>query len=273
MNNDFFLNVANEMLLQQNKQWTTLGVLDKNDVIHSFGHDSKILGRIFELLTHETLLDIGARLSWELYENSVQTIYPDFYFVKPSGRKVAIDIKSTYRTFGSHKRFAFTAGSFTSYLRNGTKNIVGHYHDYDKHYIIGIAYERELEASFGRTPLSERHTIQAAYKNIEVFVQEKYRICSDKKGSGNTDNIGTIAAHSINTFREGRGPFYFLGEDVFHHYWKNHPKYNDPPEIKQMLYSGLPEYFDWLDFQGKDSRSLRLCYQEYLDYIASNPKN
>ncbi|MDU0403410.1 Type-2 restriction enzyme EcoRV [Lactococcus lactis] len=63
--------------------------------------------------------------------------------------------------------------------------------------------------SKGKISLKDVETIIPAYKNIEVFVQEKFRICGDKKGSGNTDNIGTIKANSIEPFVFGAGPFLF----------------------------------------------------------------
>ena len=122
------------------------------------------------------------------------------------------------------------------------KNIVGNYSDYDKHYILGVVYDRTNNRTTGCVDLRNVQYIVPAYKNIETFIQEKYRICGDKKGSGNTDNIGTIEAKTIKPFVNGYGPFSVLGEDVFHHYWTNHPKYKDKDEVKTSLYNDLNGY-------------------------------
>ena len=72
---------------------------------------------------------------------------------------------------------------------NGTKNINGKYSDYDAHYILGIVYTRESSPSTGTVSIDNLNTIVPAYKDVEFFIQEKYRICGESQGSGNTDNI------------------------------------------------------------------------------------
>ena len=53
-------------------------------------------------------------------------------------------------------------------------------------------------------------------------MQEKWKIASDKSGSGNTANIGSIA--HINDIVTGNGMFSKLGEDWFDDYWMNYGK-------------------------------------------------
>ncbi|MFZ5432633.1 MAG: type II restriction endonuclease, partial [Calditrichota bacterium] len=53
---------------------------------------------------------------------------------------------------------------------------------------------------------------------------EKWEIASDKAGSGNTANIGSIS--NIDDLVNGRGVFEKLGEKHFDEYWMNHGTLN-----------------------------------------------
>ena len=59
-------------------------------------------------------------------------------------QKIAVDVKTTYRRFtaGGTWKAGFTLGSYTSFMRRNTKNIVFPYERYAKHYIIGFIYTR-----------------------------------------------------------------------------------------------------------------------------------
>ena len=54
------------------------------------------------------------------------------------------------------------------------------------------------------------------------FAAEKWRISSDKRGSGNTANIGSI--QRIADIVSGNGMFAKLGEEWFDDYWMNYSK-------------------------------------------------
>ena len=55
---------------------------------------------------------------------------------------------------------------------------------------------------------------------------EKWKIASDKGGSGNTANIGSI--NNIEDIINGRGMFHKLGEKWFDDYWMNYRKITIP---------------------------------------------
>lgn len=260
---DLIIDTITKYLPKNEQEWELVGFINKKQEIFAFGNDSKIIGRLFEVIAVEALRKACLELGYELCESTEQTVYPDFYFIKPNGRKVAVDIKTTYRK-SLRAKYGFTGGSFTSYMRNGTKNIVGNYSDYDGHYILGVVYTREVNASIGKQAFENLSGIIPAYKDIEVFVQEKFRICGDKKGSGNTDNIGTIKANLIKPFVYGAGPFSWLGEDVFHDYWANHPKYKDSDEVKASLYNNLPTYIEWVSNNNLERGAT--LYKEYEAY-------
>lgn len=267
MDRDLIISTIYKYLPKEQQEWELLGFVNSKFEVFPFGTDSKILGRLFEVIIADSLTKAARELGYTLRESEQQTVYPDFWFVKPNGRYIAIDVKTTYRKFtkkGKISKFNFTLGSFTSFMRNGTKNIYGQYNDYDAHYVIGILYSREANPTIKKTKIDQIGTIIPSYEDPEIFVQEKYKISGTQKGSGNTDNIGTIKANTLRPFIEGAGPFSFLGRDVFEHFWVNHPKYTD----KEKWYTTLPEYFDWLDQHNKKSSRLRELYAKWKLHIS-----
>lgn len=259
MCDDIFIKTIIEKLpkIDDKNAWDLLGFINKNRDVFPFGSDSKIIGRLFEVIVYPYLLQVADELGYELHESKQQTVYPDFYFLKPNGKRIALDVKTTYRQFNKEneiKDFNFTAGSFTSYLRNGTKNIDGNYSDYDKHYILGFLYSRNESASIRKVNLESEDisSIVPAYKDVEYFVQEKYKVAGTSKGSGNTDNIGTFESKIIKDFQDGNGPFSKLGNDLFHIYWGNFPKYKDSQEVKDKLFNNLETFTEW----GKETKQL-----------------
>ncbi|EOH85272.1 hypothetical protein UAS_02174 [Enterococcus asini ATCC 700915] len=259
MCDDIFIKTIIEKLpkIDDKNAWDLLGFVNEKKEVFPFGNDSKIIGRLFEVIVYPYLLEVAEELGYKLFESKKQTVYPDFYFLKPDKKRIALDIKTTYRQFdkqGQIKEFNFTAGSFTSYLRNGTKNIDGNYSDYDKHYILGFLYSRNEGESIRKVNLESEDisSIVPAYKDVEYFVQEKYKVAGTSKGSGNTDNIGTFKSKIIKDFQDGNGPFSKLGNDLFHIYWENFPKYKDSQEVKDKLFNNLETFTEW----GKETKQL-----------------
>ena len=70
--------------------------------------------------------------------------------------------------------------------------------------------------------LDDLESIPAIVSNFIVFVQEKWKIASDKAGSGNTANIGSI--QNIDDILAGNGVFAKAGEEIFDDYWSNFGK-------------------------------------------------
>lgn len=170
--------------------------------------------------------------------------------------KFAIDVKTTYREFYSRKYtypngdsyeagdtqpFIFTLGSYTSFLRNPTKNIQYDYRAYDGHYIMGFVYTRNDNSEEGLVKdYNDRGEVPPPYQDVEYFVSEKYEIAGEKPGSGNTENIGSFRTNEIEDLREGNGPFAEYGEDLFEEYWRNHGRYREEDK-----FSSIEEFFEW----------------------------
>ena len=67
--------------------------------------------------------------------------------------------------------------------------------------------------------LEELEEIPAVIGDFIFFAQEKWKIASDKSGSGNTANIGSI--QKIEDIINGNGVFAKAGEKIFDDYWAN----------------------------------------------------
>lgn len=269
-----FIHIFNQKLKDNNISWDIKGLLRDENTIITLGSDSKLIGRIFELITHKLLEEIAEENGYILEPSKSQTVYPDYTFIKKDkdgqvmiNDKIAVDIKTTYRQYkkdGSPKKYSFTLGAYGSFIRNGTKSIAYPYSQYKNHYAICFIYDRNEYASEGReVNIRDINDLEAPYSNVNVFVQEKYLIVGDKPGSGNTENIGSFKTDEIGHLINGNGPFRYLGEDVYLDYWRNYPRHKE----KNKHYTSLEEYFDWLDNKGIDTEELRLKYNDWKNSI------
>ena len=224
----------------QNIDFNVIGLLCNNRDVLTLGSDSKLIGRIFELLSYGILSDVCKENNWRLEETESQTVYPDFTIILEDNSKIAVDVKTTYRRYlrnGQVSKFGFTLGAFASFLRNNTKNIAYPYNQYIKHYVIGFVYDRAINSKAGLIK-QINDLIPIPYSNVEFFIQEKYKIAGDKPGSGNTENIGSILSSNINDFKNGNGLFSSLGNEVFEEYWRGYPRYR----ATQKDYTSLIEF-------------------------------
>lgn len=240
-----FIKIFNDKIKENNINWDVNALISPEGKLFSLGSDSKLIGRIFELISYNILQDIADENGFVLYPSPKQTVYPDFTLMKSKldKEKIAIDIKTTYRKFsknGKPSKYVFTLGSYASYMRDGKKNIAFPYDEYAKHYVIAFLYNRNIEASEGQIfDLEDLKKIHVPYKDVEVFVQEKYKIAGDKPGSGDTENIGSFKTNKIEYLIKGEGPFSELGIDVYENYWAGYKKYRG-----ESTYTSLEEYFE-----------------------------
>ena len=157
-----------------------------------------------------------------------QNYYPDISFIKADDErmKFAVDFKTTYRN--ADKAWlcnGFTLGSHGKYFkdRSSTKNIQFPYNSYIGHFCLGIIYDRVDTIDETKTMRIEQlQSITSVVRNFQLFVAEKWKIASDKSGSGNTANIGSI--NHIADILSGNGMFSRLGEFWFDDYWMNYGK-------------------------------------------------
>lgn len=265
-----FIEKFNEKVEEKNVDWDVKGLIRDENTIITLGSDSKLIGRIFELITYQLLEELAEENDYKLVPSPSQTVYPDYTFIKKDKNgndlkddKIAIDIKTTYRQYkkdGTAKKVGFTLGAYGSFIRNGTKNIAYNYDEYSKHYAICFIYDRNEKSSEGKeVNIKEISNLEVPYSNVTVFVQEKHLIVGDKPGSGNTENMGSFKTDNIDHLINGNGPFKYLGEDIYLNYWRHYPRHKE----KNKQYTCLTEYFDWLDEQNIDTKDLRKKYKKW----------
>ena len=85
--------------------------------------------------------------------------------------------------------------------------------------------------------------IPAVIKDFVFFAEEKWKIASDKGGSGNTANIGSI--QKIDDILTGNGVFAKAGEELFDDYWANFGKIELLVNGKRKKLSSFEEYLEY----------------------------
>ncbi|MBF0376735.1 MAG: EcoRV family type II restriction endonuclease [Desulfamplus sp.] len=229
-----FVKTLKQEVSSEDGQWTIKGFIDIYKNVYTISSDTKIVSKILEIHLFPKILKFSQDIGYNIVLADHQNYYPDLSFVKSDNQsiKFAVDFKTTYRTPSKpHLCNGFTLGSHGKYFENRTsnKNIQFPYGSYSGHFCLGIIYDRVDSSSIDETKthnIDELISISSVIKNIQFFVTEKWKIASDKGGSGNTANIGSIK--NINNIINGNGMFSKLGESWFDEYWMNYKKINIP---------------------------------------------
>ncbi len=203
----------------QNGDWIVKGFIDIARNIYTISIDTKVVSKVIEILLFPRLLSFAGRNGFRVILPKYQNFYPDVSFVDDNESYFALDIKSTYRIDDRYVN-GMTLGAFTGYFRDrsSTKNITLPYQSYKGHFVLGVIYTRVDKLDEQRIySLDELESIKSVIKDFSFLIHEKYRIASDRPGSGNTRNIGSVT--EIDKLVNGSGPFAELGEEVFDDYW------------------------------------------------------
>jgi hypothetical protein len=251
-----FASTLNDYVTTTDNQWTIKGFIDVFENIYTISNDTKIVSKILEIQLFSKFVEFAQQNDFRLVLAEKQNWYPDVSFVskKDDSIKFAVDLKTTYRT-EENPQFCngFTLGSHGAYFtdRSSSKNIQFPYNDYLGHYCLGIIYSRTILESDLETrifPLNTLKDIPSVIGNMTFFTCEKWSIASDKGGSGNTANIGSI--NNIADIISGNGTFKHLGEEWFDEYWMNFGKIIiKDEEGKTKKLTSLKEY---LKYRGHD---------------------
>lgn len=204
-------------LLTQDFTWEIQGFIDQNDNVLPIDSDTKVLSTVFERFASPALRSLAARRGY-IVETANQTTYPDFTLsmLDAHGRvvhRIALDIKSTYiephaSIAGQYKKTKMTLGSYNSFIRNDTKNILYPYSTYNEHWVLGFVYFRnDAFQEYTLDNIPQRGDIRCPYSVQSVFIREKVDITGIRAGSGNTKNIGSVEIDTPRGFEEINGPF------------------------------------------------------------------
>jgi hypothetical protein len=254
-------------------QWTVKGFIDIFKNVYTISSDTKIVSKILEIHLFPHILEFAEGNGYSIVLAECQNWYPDLSFVKKDNPtiKFAVDLKTTYRDPAAPGHVhGFTLGSHGAYFkdRTSTKNIQFPYADYAGHFCIGIIYTRvdskdiddtevvrvkDLDEGqddvtphqYHVTTVDNLRSITSVVKDFQFFVCEKWRLASDRQGSSNTANIGSITY--IDDVLAGNGVFAKLGEEWFDEYWMNYG-------VAKMLKEGeaipIRSIADFLEFKG-----------------------
>lgn len=233
------------------EDWTVKGFIDIYKNIYTISSDTKIVSKILEIHLFPQILQFAQEQGYSIVLAEHQNWYPDLSFVNLGDKRIkfAVDLKTTYRDpdYPGHVN-GFTLGSHGAYFkdRKSTKNIQFSYDEYSGHFCLGIIYTRakakdvdeteivnvielnddadgEQPERIGQrevTTVENLRSIASVIKDFQFFVCEKWQLASDRQGSGNTANIGSITA--VEDILKGNGIFAKLGEDWFDEYWMNY---------------------------------------------------
>ena len=242
-----YFNEFRNTLATDNGDWVVKGFIDIYRNIYTISVDTKVASKIIELMLFPVISKFANEQNYKMVLSEHQNHYPDITFIAPDGIMFAIDLKSTYR-ISSTSVNGFTLGAFTGYFRQrkSTKNITFAYEQYTGHFVLGVIYSRQDEAIDERRiyKLDDLQDIVSVVKDFEFLFQEKWRIASDRPGSGNTKNIGSV--RNIKDLIDGNGPFVGYGKEVFDDYWMNYLTNDMARAIdSEVPYRNLKQYWKW----------------------------
>ena len=271
---DKFANLLEKYVSTENGDWSIKGFIDVYKNIFTISSDTKIVSKILEIHIFPQILQFAESIDYKIILAEKQNWYPDLTFINKKNEKVkfALDIKTTFRR--NEKTAGFTLGSHGGYFkeRHKDKNIQFPYNHYTGHYCLGVIYTRtDLTKDLAETEIIQVRELQEEYKtsnkrvgerevttvdnlksitsvikDFDFFASEKWKIASDKQGSGNTANIGSIV--DIDDLKSGNGIFSKLGEDWFDEYWINH---GSATMIKDGKLTKITTLKDFLEFKGR----------------------
>lgn len=272
---DRFTTKLEKYVSTENGDWSVKGFIDVYKNIYTISSDTKIVSKILEIHIFPQILQFAEEIGYKILLTEHQNYYPDLSFINKNNEdvKFAVDLKTTYRKKSGIS--SFTLGSHGSYFkeRDKKKNIQFPYSQYSGHYCLGVIYTRtdinadtpsdteifqvkELQEEYETpnkkvgerqvTTVNNLKSITSVIKDFEFFAAEKWKIASDKQGSGNTANIGSTL--SINDLRNENGVFSQLGEEWFDEYWIN---FGSATMVKDSKTFKITSLKDFLEFKGR----------------------
>lgn len=240
-----FLSTLDKYVSDESKNWSIKGFVDINKNVFTISTDTKIISKIMEIHIFPLISNFADENGFKLVLPACQNYYPDISLIYKDNPsiKYAVDIKTTYRK-NKNVCNGFTLGSHGEYFINraSNKNIQFPYREYKAHYCLGVIYSRNEAIDETKVyNIDELPDITSVIKDIEFFFVEKWKLASDRSGSGNTANIGSIT--KISDILKGNGIFAKYGEQMFDEYWMNYKKIlRKQPDGKTKKISKLAEY-------------------------------
>lgn len=269
---DDFAKKLRQYVATETGEWSVKGFIDVYKNIYTISSDTKIVSKILEIHIFPQIIQFAEKTGYNIILAEQQNYYPDLTFVNKQDEsiKFAIDLKTTYRK--KNGIASFTLGSHGAYFkeRDKQKNIQFPYNQYAGHFCLGIIYTRadddvfeteiyrveelqeEYETAIKKvgerevTTVKHLKSITSVIKDFDFFAAEKWKIASDKQGSGNTANIGCTL--NLEDLKAENGIFSKLGEEWFDEYWMN---FGSATMLKDGKTIKITNIKDFLEFKGR----------------------
>ncbi|MCB9457876.1 MAG: restriction endonuclease [Anaerolineaceae bacterium] len=245
-----YFDALQERVSTKSGDWSVKGFIDVYQRIYTISLDTKVLSKVLELLMFPVIQRFAEEHGYQLVIARVQNQYPDLSLISHSDDQCfALDIKTTYRTRADKdEAVRVKLGTFGGYFRVRDRPVSSTfaYNRYAKHYVLGVVYTRAAGIDERQVyDIADLNHIPSVAHDFQFFLQEKYRIGSDRPGSGNTRNIGSTTY--LDRLMNGTGVFAGLGVEVFDDYWMNYQTramareagYAEPPYTNLKTYQAF----------------------------------
>lgn len=187
-------------------RWNIKGFIDEENNLYPVPPIPQVITGIFQEITKKKVKKfLKDKYECKIIQGGARE-YPEMTLLI-NDKKIAIDIKTT-RRIGNNRISGFTIGSFAGYFLFPNQKKPGckfPYGDYDEHWIAGFIYSWNADADS-----------KDMVSDVEVIVQEKWRIASKSTGTGTTFAIGSIK--QIDKIKKGEGVF--KSKKEFEKYWR-----------------------------------------------------
>jgi hypothetical protein len=189
-------------------KWNVCGVIDINGNIIPLPKDSKVITMIFEELGWLRIQKLVKDYECTCVRGGSRQ-YPDVTLEggKLGDKIIAVEFKSA-RKLGKNKCSRMSLGSFAGYFLEPYKKspwCVKPYGVYSEHWVVGFLYSWN----------PDKDSLNMV-SDVEVIVQEKWRIASKYTATGDTAHIGSV--DDIERLKKGKGDF--KSEEEFESYWR-----------------------------------------------------
>ena len=188
-------------------KWNYKGIIDSDGKIHEIPKNLNFQA-LFEGAIMEKLKSLTKKFGIQVIDPKSIRAYPDIILEggKLGKSRIAIDAKTGRR---KGDRTHFTLGSYAGYFRKPDQKCGGcvrPYNEFDEHWVICFIYDWD----------PEENSLNMI-SNLQIIVQEKWKIASKGTGTGTTTAIGSI--REISRIINGKGDF--KNEKEFLKYWRS----------------------------------------------------
>lgn len=195
--------------LFQGFRWTTKGFIDDHGNVYKLPDIPQVITGIFQEVAKQKLKPfLRDHYGCQIVQGGARE-YPEVtaFGGKLGEGKIALDIKTT-RRISITRISGFSIGSYAGYFLHPERKLPGckfPYGEFKEHWVIGFVYSWDPDPD-------SLHMVS----NIEVIINEKWRIASKSTATGTTFAISSV--RDLKRLQEGKGDF--NSQEEFETFWR-----------------------------------------------------